>query len=366
MVEEIDLKWIKDLSKRIPVIPPTLSLIFGFSCFIVYMSLMRLAGIYDSINIYNFIQIVSFCGLLTYLLIFSRYILDQIKTIMRELKFNPEYGMQKKELIVELDGKFSNFKDFYIIVILVIASFFIIDYIKIFLISNDVEKILFGNIFLDTYNYLLLIFMLYLISAILWMILKISLLFDAIGKKPYKHYIQIDLFNADRIGGLSVISELIIKILLYYSLGISLAMFSYIDPRFFSVIFEVMALALLLVAGIILLLRGLQNLEKPFLAKMSEDLYEINKEYQNQYKNLTRIISDKKETDEALASVTKRIEALNKERAEREKILNENRNKYGYSAIILAAVSFIMPILSLYGKLKEVGLLDVILKIFNN
>jgi hypothetical protein len=360
MQEELGLRLMEGLSKRVPLIHPTLSLIFGFICLIIYLAFMLRGRIEDFyLDIYYIKQTILFCALLVYLLIFNRYIINQMKTIVQELNFIPGSEKQEKELNDKLIIIFLNSKNLYIIVSLVIIPF---------LVSNYVSNVFFSNIFFNIYNYFLYIFMLYLIATALWMILSISLILDSIGTEPYINFIKIDLFNADRIGGLGIARAVIAKIIIYYSVGISLGILSYINPDddLSTVIGEIIALALLLLAGIILLVWGLENLQKPFRKRMIEDLDKINEEYQYQYKTFTKIMSDNQtEDDKALQSATKRIEALHKERAEREKILNDSGNKYSYSAAIIAAISFIMPVLALFEKMNNYGLIKFILNAFN-
>lgn len=360
ILDRKNARWRDTICRRIPVLPTSMSLIFGFMSFIIYLAFMLFGGIEDfQMNIYNIIQFILFSALLGYLLIFNKYIINKCETIEGELDFTPEYEEHRKELNLKFNQMLSDFRGFYIIFLLVAIPFLSINYVNI-------DQMLFSNIYLNIYNFVLYFLMLYLLSSALWMLINISIMLDLIEKKPYRDYLEIDLFNADRIGGLSSIRNHIIKILLYYSIGISLAVLSYIDPAFLStVLYEIICLVLLLLVGIIVVLWGLQSLQNLFQRKMIEDLDKINEEYSNQYKNLTRIICDSSEKDDALASVAKRMEALNKERAERERILNENGKRYGYSAAILAAIAFIMPIISLFEKMNEFGLVKTILKIFN-
>jgi hypothetical protein len=204
-------------------------------------------------------------------------------------------------------------------------------------------------------------------AAALSLILNISLIIDVIGKEPFIDFIEIEIFNNDRIGGLGSIEIYIKKLLIYYSIGISLAIISYVDPDYLNtVIYEIIALVLLLMAGIILMVRALGNLQKPFRKRMIEDLDKINREYQSQYEELTKIISNNHaEDDKALQSATKRIEALHKERAERERILNDSQDRYNYSAAIISIIAFIMPIFTLFEKMNNYGLIKLILNAFN-
>jgi len=278
MQEELGLRLMEGLSKRVPLIHPTLSLIFGFICFIIYLAFMLRGRIKDFYrDIYYIKQTILFCALLVYLLILNRNIINQMKTI-------------------------------------------------------------------------------------------ISLILDSIGTEPYINFIKIDLFNADRIGGLGIARTVIVKIIIYYSVGISLGILSYINPfdDLSTVIGKIIALALLLLAGIILLVWGLQNLQKPFRRRMIEDRDKINEEYQNQYRTFTKIMSDNQtEDDKALQSAIKRIEALHKERAERDRIFYDSGYKYSYSAAIIDAIYFIMPILALFEKMNNYVLIKFILSAFN-
>jgi|APFre7841882654_1041346.scaffolds.fasta_scaffold05138_3 hypothetical protein len=360
MLEENYLEWMGELPKRIPFISPTMSLIFGLINLLIYLAVMLSGRVEQfSPNIYSIAEVIFFCTLLVYLINYNNYLFNKTKSIIQEM--NPIRG-NEKQLYNRFREILFDSKRFCIIVLLVIFPFLIINY---------KENLIFNNFIFNIYNILLYILMLYLLASALSMILNISLILAIIGKHPCINFLKIDLFNADRIGGLGIIRSHIISIIIYYSIGISLAILSYIEPNYFDiannpVIYEIFDLSVLLFTGIILLIFGLGNLQKPFRERMIKDLVKINEEYQDQYEDFTRIISDNKiENDTALLSITKKLDALHKERTEREKILNDNGLRYSYSAVIVSAIAFIMPIITLFEKMNSFGLIKLILDAFN-
>lgn len=332
MNTDADSGWKEELPRRIPIVPPVLSLIFGYACLVIYLAFMLFK---EEFPFDIIIDSILFCALLVYLLIFNRYIYCQINTILHELRFIPGSEEQQKNLNKEINQNLLDYKELYVIVSLMIISFLIIDLFKIKFFNPifDQQIRMFESMSLsivfDIFNYLLFFFMLYLISGIVWMILKISSILSIIAGESYKHFIDINLVSVDKVGGLGIIRDIISKIILYYSLAISLIILAYIKPQLYTVVFEIAAFAILLLIGVILLLWGLQSLQRLFRERVVEGFNKINEEYQNQYKNLTEAISGEMD-DEALASITKKIEALNKEIAEKEKILIENRDIVPY------------------------------------
>jgi hypothetical protein len=356
MLEENYLEWMGELPKRIPFISPTMSLIFGLINLLIYLAVMLRGRVEQFLpNIYSIAEVILFCTLLVYLINYNNYLFNKTKSIIQEM--NPIRG-NEKQLYNRFREILFDSKRFCIIVLLVIFPFLIINY---------KENLLFNSFIFNIYNISLYMLMLYLLASALSMILNISLILAIIGKPPCINFLKIDLFNADRIGGLGIIRSHIISIIINYSIGISLAILSDIDPNYLNtVIYEIFALSVLLFTGIILLIFGLGNLQKPFRERMIKDLVKINEEYQDQYEDFTRIISDNKiENDTALLSITKKLDALHKERTEREKILNDNGLRYSYSAVIVSAIAFIMPIITLFEKMNSFGLIKLILDAFN-
>jgi hypothetical protein len=355
MQKEPNLDWMQELPKRVPIIRPIRSLIFGFMSFLIFLAFM-LSGIdpkfYPKID--YIMQTFLSCTLLVYLLNYNIYLFNKTKTIVKHLNL---ISGSEKQLYDRIMTIFSDSKRFYIIVSLVIIYFLVINY---------KESLYFSNLLLNIYIVALSIFNLYLIALALSTILNISFILDVIGKTPFIDFIKIDPFNIDEIGGLGAVEDCIKKSILYYSIGISLAILSYFDPEYFRIIYEIIALGLLLMAGIILLIWALDNLQKPFRKRIIKDIDKINEEYLSLYVELTKIISDNKtEDDKALESITKRREVLQKEREERERMLKESKKKYSYSSAIAATIAFIIPIFTLFEKMNEFGIIKFILDAFN-
>lgn len=365
MQERLSWNWIEDLSKKIPIPYPILWLIVGSIIFVIYLIFMF--GNIDEDFYWDFyysIDLSFLCILIIYLLIGNQYLINKMRINFLELQFISGSEKYTCELNDQLENNFTKSKIFYFILLIVMCAPIIIDLGRVYVLK---ENILFSNNILNYYNYSIFFLVLYLLATILWIIINVSLMFNQIERDPYINFIKIDLFNVDKIGGLGQIRDFTLELLLYYSIGISLTILSYIDPTEFKTVFyEIMFLIFLLLAGVIPLVVGLESIQKIFRNKMEEEIASINEEYQKQYKILAEIISNNGKTNnEDLDFVSKSIEWLHKERAEREKVLIDNGNKYSFTARIATLTSLILPLLTLFEKLHSYGITKMLLNAYN-
>jgi hypothetical protein len=189
-----------------------------------------------------------------------------------------------------------------------------------------------------------------------------------IEKNPYRNSMKIDIFSADKMGGLSHLRNFIIKLIIYYSAGISLTIISYIDPRGLGVaIYEILFYIALLLAGLIILIGGLQSVQRLFWSKINDEINGINEEYQKLYRRYVEIVSkDYVEKDEANRQfILRSMEFFHKERTDREQILSDNRSRYSLTILIAALTSLLLPLLTLFEKLNDYGLTKMVLDSFN-
>ena len=342
---------------KVPISHAILSLIFGIASLFIYLIFIPR----DEFNIpeYNFnylLQILFFCTTITYLLIGNQYIIKQAKKLFQAIEFIGENDDRTSIIYSQFEASLFKSKKFLIVLAVVSLPELIVSY------SSPSSS--FHSLAFDIYNNIMFFLMLYLLASILWTILNISTMLAHLARDSCKRTIKIDLFNSDKIGGLGPIRDFLIKLILYYSLGISLAILSYNDPTgYSSVKFEILFFLLLLLAGIALLVSGLEHLQKIFRGRMIEELDYLNKRYQSQYEKLTEGISENNEDE--WQSSGRLMDVLHKERSERERILDDNTKNYSYSAVFAALISIIFPLFTLFEKLNGYGLSIIILKAFN-
>lgn len=359
MQDEMDWNWIERLFRRLPLSHSTLSLITGGMVLIIYLIFMLGIEYKESeYSFYSFAQVLFLCITMTYLLLGNQHIVEKFGLVFQQIEFIKEDAVTAKELYDQIVAQFFKSKNFFILLVVVALPPIVVSY---------VYSPRFNSTLLNIYNYIIFFFMLYLLATIFWIILSVSTTLEFIAKEPYRNFLKIDLYNVDRIGGLGRMSDFIMGLVIYYSVGISLAVLSYVDPTGYeSVKFEIAFLLLLLLAGLILLFKGLQFLQKIFRERMFKELNDINEKYLNKYKILTESIADggsKSEGD--LQFALKSMEALRKEREEREALLYDNEKRFSLTAGIVTLISIILPLLTLFEKMNDFGAMNMILKAFN-
>lgn len=369
MPEELKWNWMEGISRKIPIPYPIVSVIFGLTILFIYLFFMSSNKIEDfQWGLYSGLQVLSFCFLISYLRIGIQYIYNEIKSVFQKLEFI--HGSEKY-----IEGPCDQFraslgksKSFYLMFLIIIFPPFIISYMDPVIFSCSGSVICDYALYLTLFNYITYFFSIYLQACILWIILNFSLMLIRIEKNPYRNSMKIDIFSADKMGGLSHLRNFIIKLIIYYSAGISLTIISYIDPRGLGVaIYEILFYIALLLAGLIILIGGLQSVQRLFWSKINDEINGINEEYQKLYRRYVEIVSkDYVEKDEANRQfILRSMEFFHKERTDREQILSDNRSRYSLTILIAALTSLLLPLLTLFEKLNDYGLTKMVLDSFN-
>jgi hypothetical protein len=115
------------------------------------------------------------------------------------------------------------------------------------------------------------------------------------------------------------------------------------------------------------LIEGLQSVQRLFWDKINDEISGINEEYQKLYRRYVEIVSkDYLEKNEAnLQFILRSMEFFHKERADREHILNDNERRYSLTILITGLTSLILPLMTLFEKLNDYGLIKMVLDAFN-
>lgn len=366
MNEQLRWNWIEGVFNRIPIAYPILSLIVAILIFFIYfIFIIKIWGLHYNI----FLPVIFLSAFIAYMLAGNQYIIDKMRYTFKELKYIPNKEKCGEELCRILEENLVKPNSFYLLMFIVISLFILKDFLEVYILeSATYEERFFSNQIFNVYNYIIFFFSLYLLTNMIWIVLNVTSIIRIMAKEPYEGVIKIDLFNADKVGGLGQIRKFIIYMTIYYSTGISLAVLAYINPSGFRMVyFEIACLILLLTAGIIILISGLQELQKLFQRKVYKELIEINEKYQELYGQLIKIGSDEKneKNENELEFISTSMELLKKERSERESLLEDNARKYNLAAVFAAFNSFAMVLISLYEKLNNFGIIKFILSAFN-
>lgn len=354
--------------KWIPVPYPVLSLLVGGAVAITYiLFITRIEGLaWDD---YFALQVTFLSALIAYLLSMDQYILNELKTTIQRLEFSPAGKSCPAELHSHLEKNFKSRQFFFLLGIMVLPPI-IIDLLRVYVMQSvPYEEIFFSNPVFNLYNYLTTLLAYYLLAHLFWIMANTRWILDKVAESPYRDLIKIDLFHADRIGGLGHIKDFIMKLNIYFSIGISLAILAYIDmPTGFSlvVIYDVAILILFLLAGFVLLFSALDSLKEIFKKRMNEEIYRIDEKHREGLFKLFDISSGEgKEKENELKFLSDSVEMFHKERDERIKVLQDFETRYNLKPAISAFISFIMPLLALYDKINGYGITKMLIGAFS-
>jgi len=362
--------FLEGIFNRIPLAYPIISLIIALLIFLIYSIFMFVIKIEDfQYDPYFCLQVLFSSAFIAYLIGCNQYIINKIRHSVQKLEFIPgkeKYGAVLYDL---LEKNFTKSKRYYILIFAVILPFILKDLLEIYILkSATYEECFFSDPFFNVYNYSIFFFSLYLLTNTVWIILNISKILCIAAREPYASIIKLDIFCPDKIGGLGEMRSFIINIIIYYSIGISLAVLAYVDPSGFrTVLFEVAFLILLLAAGLVILISGLQELQKLFRKRVEQELTQINKKYRilcERLVDLASVESNGKNNDELKFIITA-MEFIDKERIKRETLLEDNGKRYSITATFAAIYSFALVLFTLYEKLNNFKIIDLLLNIFS-
>jgi len=331
-----DWNWIEKTFKRIPVPYPLISFILFIISSLAFIFLLDKHG--EEVKCY-LPMLVPACFLVAYELAGVQYFLNKIRFLFGSLETVPGCEDKVINMNYHLKEKFTKSKLYYIILFLVIAPFGFD--IELFSGNNAT----FWSILLDILSLSITLLILYSMAIILWIIFNISWALSEI-ERSYKHFINIDLFNIDKLGGLRPIRNLILNLVVFQFVAISLGIIAFINPnapRYPECIY----LIILFLITLNFFFRGWYVIHNILKVKMERDIGTINELYQQQHQRLQDIISgndywDKEEKLDRILTSTKFLQD------EREQVLHASRRVYDFKAIFTFVITSLLPFATTY------------------
>jgi hypothetical protein len=269
---------------------------------------------------YNRFDDIFLFILITVQLFGIQYFLNKIRFSFGSLKIRSECGNKCYHPLDELRKNFTTSRIFYAVVLLVFLPFAAIPINSIFRLHinyfffQESNSNQFSPLF-DIYTNLTAFFMLYLLAVLIWMILNISWTLDTISNRPHIEVVKIDLLDADKMGGLRPIRNLIVWFSVYYFLVIVLAVLSYLTQRGL-LLYESISLLLFWIIGVLFFLWGWFKITKILLNKVENEVSSLNEISDNKRKQLLNLISkdQENENEKQINLLSLAIEAISKER----------------------------------------------------
>jgi hypothetical protein len=301
------------------------------------------------------------CVLLAVQLFGIKYFLNMMRENFGKIKFYPKDENLNYELMDKLRRNFTSSKLYYILLLLIIVPFVVIElkaimfgYSPLFFQENPTSWAL----LLDVYNNFLNYFMLYLLANILWIAFNISWILDKFSNEFYIKSLRIDLFDADKIGGLLPIRKLIVWFSVYYSFVIILGVLSNLVPRGL-LLYESVFLAVIWILGVIFSIWSGYTITRLINGKIGVKISTFNEIYDQKSQELVDLIAkgDDEQSEKKLNLLSTALESLDKER---DRIFQYGIKPIDAKTIVILLTSTLISLLSILKTIGEIQNNEVI------
>lgn len=327
---------------------------------------------------YNKYNAIILCTVIGFLLFGIQFFLNKMRDTFEELGNLFENGNLSYKFRNEIQRNFVNSKLYYLILLFVVLSFIIIK-IKLFSIAEwDIfyygEHPSFWAFVLDIYENLLLFISIYLLATILWIIVNIFWSIDIITSALYKNNLKINIFKADKMGGLRPLRDLIASFSIYYFILIILFIMIWAVPANYSpgpdgvevphgyniLPYESELLIIIWLIGVAFFIWGWYSIRKLLFGKFEGEINHISDLCQCKTQQLSDVVSkdDSSETEKHLNQISNALDALHKER---ERILEFGARPMDIKTFLLflssslSSLTAIIKTLTGAGDMKIVG-----------
>lgn len=350
-MERNELRWIEIFFNKIPLPYPVVCFIIGFLIYFIYLYFSSMIYILP-LNFYAKLSAVSMSILIPFMIGGIQYLVNVSEKITSDVCIL----LGEKEDICnnKIKKRIISSKWFYIFIFLVIAPFYMVDwispldkspsehFIEMYFPIYSIDKYhnSWGLAF-DAYLQVLGFFSLLLLSYILWILINIIMILKYLGKNCCIIRLESSIFNI-RMKIVSI-KSFIFNILLIYFLVVSLSIISYLNPtKFFSK--ETGILLILLLIGISFFFLGISTIQKVLKWQIELELDDINKKIQENIKKLKNIVSMEEYSEkDKVSRISDVIDIFRKQREDIEKM---NTNMYDILSIIRFIEMLILPFIS--------------------
>lgn len=347
MPEDNSWSWVEKALKKIPIPYPFVSLILFISCFLVYKNLSGLVDgfpDYQNWDMDTRMNIIITSFLIAYGLAGVRYFIDNMRAVFSEIE--PAQGCENKidDLNDRLEKKFTKSKIFYLI-----YSLFLIPYIPIDLESGmvysyfRVEKTNWA-IYLDIFNWTVTLLIIYLMTKILWIVLNTLWALKELESDPQRPIIKIDLFDADKVGGLKPIRDLNLKLIVYQFIALSFAGYLSVMPEKNNYQELTIYGILFFITVVYLFATGWHTIHKLLEGERERKINSINELYRQQNQRAQDIVTSKGYLgiEDKLEGILNSINFLHDER---ERVKEASKHVYNLKSIFIFISSSLIPLI---------------------
>jgi hypothetical protein len=351
MPHESAWTWIEKLSSHIPVPFYFFSIALGIIIYLIFYLFSIKVGKFFPWDYYSNIIALAMGLTVAYQLAGVNYLMKDIKKTFQGL--DRLFEGSGDGFYHRLGMRFKSSISYYFLTGLVVIPFLATEAWRIW-IGEEYPYMLWDmnhwTISLDVFNYLVHYFMLYMLAYILWMILNLSLSLKEIGDSSFAYPIKMGMFSIDRVNRLRPLSDLTLKISVYYFVCVTLIMISCINPTTFTP-YEIVFLTVLLAVGFAFFIISLKSIRKILNKRIEYELNEINRKREELFGNLMIVASDgsykgKKDEIECMSTM---LDTLHNEK---DRIMQANRKGYDLAVIGTFITSSLLPMITLLEKLQ--------------
>jgi hypothetical protein len=251
------------------------------------------------------------------------------------------------------ENRYTGSQWYHILLILsVIAPFIVLSWNS--LPYHDLEPHNRWALGLDFYGYLLLFFILFLLSEILWLIINVVWSLNEIGCVSQAISAKINVFSIGM--KLRPVRNFLLIFIIYYFLALALAISTYLGPTN-KFPFEVAFFSALLLLGAALFFVGLEAIQRIINYRVENELDILDKNREEQHKQLMDISKGGySENKDEIDYISSTLEIFQKERDSLTKI---NRRAYDLTAIGVFIGSFLIPLVTLLENLRQLAIMKL-------
>jgi hypothetical protein len=329
--------------------------------FILYILLLKKLNF--NLSDYELLVVISTSALIGYELAGVQYFINSIRNIIKSLDIYTENKEFVKLLQVGFRDRFIKSKIYYLIIMLVVIPFLIIDPIrnKDYLFSSYILSN--WAIIIDLFNYIVTLLILSSMATILWIILNISFLVNQISFKPFKYFSRTSLFYcSDKVGTLYSIKNLILKLVTFQFIGITLSIITFLDPR--EIIYhEIIFLIILLIINIIFFLYCSYNIFRIFNNNKEYELEVIDQCIKKENEILYEMLSEDDDSKD-INILVESLYFLNFLRNNRKLIIA--KKYYELKNIAIFICTFFIPVITFIEILFQHRIISHVVMIFHS
>lgn len=308
----------------------------------------------DNMNLQVHFLILEPFILIFYLLAGIQHYMDEMRCSFRELQTYTYSDKVPDHLCQFAEKRFKSARSFYILLVLNLIIFLIITVPQEDFFYRIEPTI--WSAAVDIMTLLITALIIYLFTTILWLIIICIWALDKMEKDFSEGLIKLHIYSSDKMGGLKPIRNFILSLVVYQFGAVALGISNFITPGgiFWKEIAYFLALFLF---GAALFFKGWYVINNMLESERARRITAINRMQERQIQRMNEILSSEG-LDEDMSKLDKAAKSIEILQKEGERTMNAGRTAFDFKAVIAFISGSLLPILALYEKVNQFGILD--------